>query len=51
MVISGEHFHIPVIILWLLISFKQAKPWSVNVEAVKEAISVLIKIFSSKIEL
>ena len=43
MVKSGEHIHILLIALQLLITFKQAKPWSVNVEAVKEAISILFK--------
>ena len=43
MVSSGKHFQVPMIILQLLFSFKQAKPWSVNVEAVKEPIFVLIK--------
>ena len=36
MVKSGEHFYILLIALQLLFTFKQAKPWSVIVEAVKE---------------
>ena len=47
----GEQFHIPVIILKLLFNFKKAKPRSVDVEAVKEAIFVFNENFSSKIQL
>ena len=37
MVRSGDEFHIPAIVLKLLFTLKQAKSWSVDVEAVNEA--------------
>ena len=49
MVRSGEQFYIPMIILQFLFNFKQTKLWSVNVEAVTEAVSVFVKFLVHKL--
>ena len=49
MVKSGEQFYIPRIILQFLFNFKETKPWSVNVEAVTEAVSVFFKYLVHKL--
>ena len=49
MVKSGEQFYIPRIILQFLFNFKETKPWSVNVEAVTEAVCVLFRFLVPKL--
>ena len=49
MVRYGEQLYIPMIVLQLLFNFKKTKPWSVNVEAVTEAVSVFFKYLVHKL--